>query len=70
MILGIDIWFIAKLFVLVGLGVYLAFSAVVVRQVMLMTETLEVGFEQAVKFFSFVHFFAAILVFILALFFL
>lgn len=70
MILGIDIWFIAKIFVLIGLGVYIAFAAVVVRQVMLMTETLAVGVEEPIRLFSFVHFFAAILVFLLALIFL
>lgn len=68
--LGIDIWFLAKGFVLLGLLVYLAFAAVLVRQVMLMTQTIKVSFEQPIRFFSFAHFFLAILVFLLALLFL
>lgn len=66
----IPVWTVAKVFVLFGLGVYIAFAAVVVRQVMLMTETLEVGFEAPIKILGFVHLFFAIFVFIIALTFL
>lgn len=68
--LGIDIWFVAKVFVLLGLLVYLAFATVLLRQVMLMTQTIKVSFEQPIRFVSFAHFFLAILVFLLALLFL
>lgn len=63
----IDIWFIAKAFVLVGLGVYFVFALVVVRQIQLMTDTLEVGFETPIKILGLLHLLFAIAVFILAL---
>lgn len=37
-ILNINIWGMAKLFVLIGLAVYVLFAFIVVRQVKLMTE--------------------------------
>jgi len=37
-ILNINVWGIAKLFVLIGLAVYVVFAFIVVRQVKLMTE--------------------------------
>lgn len=35
---------------------YIIFAAVVIKQVKIMTETLEVGFEGAVKLLAFMHF--------------
>jgi len=66
-LLGISIWFIAKIFVLIGLLLYLAFALVVLRQVQLMIETVEVGFETPIKFLAYVHLAFAVLVLILAL---
>lgn len=66
-LLGISIWLIAKIFVLIGLLLYLAFSLVVIRQVQLMIETVEVGFEAPIKFLAYVHLAFAVLVLILAL---
>ncbi len=64
---GISLWFIAKIFVLFALAIYLVFSLVVARQVHLMTDTVEVGFEAPVKILSYVHLIFAILVFVFAL---
>ena len=66
-ILGISIWAVAKVFVLIGLGIYIIFAFVVVRQVQLMTDTLVVGFEQAVRLLVLGHLIFAIGVFVLAL---
>lgn len=66
-ILDISIWPIVKIMFLVGLGVYVLFSFVVVRQVQLMTDTLEVGFETPIRLLAIVHLLVAVGVFILAL---
>lgn len=51
----LDVWFIVKIFFLVGILVYVVFAAVVVRQVHLMTETLEVGFETPIRILAWLH---------------
>lgn len=66
-LIGVSIWSIAKICVLIALVVYIVFSIVVVRQVHLMTDTLEVGFESEVRTLSFIHLFIAIGIFVLAL---
>ena len=66
-LIGISVWTIAKFFVLIALVVYIVFAIVVVRQVNLMTDTLEVGFENEVKALSVVHLIVALGVFVLAL---
>lgn len=66
-LLGISVWLIVKIFVLLGLVFYFVFALVVVRQVQLMTETLEVGFETQLKILSYLHLAFAILVFLAAL---
>lgn len=65
-IIGVSIWGIVKIGVLILLIIYLVFAFVIVRQVQLMTDTLEVGFESQLKFLSFMHFIFAIGVFIFA----
>jgi len=65
--LGIDIWAIAKFFVIVFLGIYLAFAIVIVRQVMLMINTVKVDFEGFVKFLAYAHLLFSVAVFIFAL---
>ncbi|OGM76209.1 hypothetical protein A2210_00585 [Candidatus Woesebacteria bacterium RIFOXYA1_FULL_40_18] len=66
-ILGISIWFIAKIFVVFAISLYVVFALVVVRQVQLMTDTLEVGFETEVRLLSFIHLLFAIAVLIFAI---
>lgn len=63
----IDIWFFAKIFFLLAILTYVVFASVVVRQVYLMTTTLEVGFETPIRVLAWVHLAAAILIFLFAL---
>ena len=65
--LGASIWFIVKIFFLIAIFVYIVFAGVIVRQVGLMIETLEVGFETPIKIFAWGHFLFAIGVLILAI---
>lgn len=67
MILSLSIWPIIKVFTLILLVIYIIFAFVIVRQVQLMTKTLEVGFETQLKFLSFLHFLFAIGVLIFAI---
>lgn len=56
------IWGIIKVLILVFLLIYVVFAFVVVKQVKLMTVTLEVGFEKQLKLLSFIHLLFAIAV--------
>lgn len=60
------VWLALKLVILFCLSMYIVFAFVVVKQVKLMNETLEIGFEEPIKIISFVHMFIAIFVFVLA----
>lgn len=60
------IWSIAKVMSLVALFIYIVFSFVLLRQVKIMTDTIEVGYENVFKLFSYFHFLFAIAVFIFA----
>lgn len=66
-ILGISVWLIAKIAALILLGMYIIFALVVVRQVQLMTDTIEVGFEVPIRLFSYLHLIFAIFIFLAAL---
>ncbi len=66
-VLGISVWLIVKAMFLIALGVYVLFSIVVVRQVQLMTDTVEVGSEALIRLIALVHLLVAVGVFILAL---
>jgi hypothetical protein len=63
----INIWPIVKIFVLFGLSLYLIFALVVVRQVQLMTKTIQMNFEVPVKMLAVGHLLFAIAVFLFAL---
>lgn len=65
-LLEFSIWDIAKWFVIVGGLVYVVFAVVVVRQVQLMTKTLEVNFEKPVQMLSYLHLLFAVGVLLLA----
>lgn len=65
-LLGISIWFVAKIFAIFGLFIYLVFALVVVRQVKLMTDTLEVGFEFPIRILAYAHLIFAFLVLLAA----
>ena len=66
-IFNFNYWIIIKTLSLVVLGLYIIFAFVIRRQVKVMTDTLTLGFEFAVKFLSFLHLAFAILVFVIAL---
>lgn len=57
---------LVKIASLILLGMYLVFSLVVVRQIKLMTDTLQLGYEQMVKMLGYIHLIFAILVFLAA----
>jgi hypothetical protein len=63
---NLDVWLIAKFVSIIGMIIYLIFSLVVVRQVQLMTDTLQVPHERFVRILSFAHFLFAAGVLILA----
>lgn len=65
-IINVSVWPILKVMFLVALGVYFLFAIVVVRQVQLMTDTLEVGFETPIRIVAVLHLILAISVFALA----
>lgn len=68
-ILGLpSIWLVLKIFFIIGLLVYLIFALVVVRQVRIMNETLDVGFEGVLTIISYLHLLFAIGVLAFALF--
>ncbi|MEK7525955.1 MAG: DUF5657 family protein [Patescibacteria group bacterium] len=64
---GFDIWAIVKILFLFAIAIYVVFAIVVVRQVGLMTKTLEVGFEIPIKFIAWLHLLFALGTFVLAL---
>ncbi len=57
-----------KIFIIFFLILYVGFAAVVIRQVRLMTETLQVGFEGQLRLISFLHFLVAITILIFSFF--
>ncbi len=65
--LDVSVWAVLKIFVLIAMLLYIAFALVVVRQVQLMTKTLNLGFEFPVKTLALLHLIAAAVLFALAL---
>lgn len=66
-IFGISLLPFIKIAALILLGLYIVFALVVVRQVKVMTDTLQLGFEEPIKILSYVHLIFAVFVFITAL---
>lgn len=54
--------------ILLFLAIYIVFASIVIRQVRVMTDTLQVGFEKPIKTLVFVHFAFAVGLFIFSLF--
>jgi len=69
-ILNLNIWVIAKAFVLLGLGVYVIFAFVVVRQVKLMTEVVSGILTSFLRLVAWLFFLFSISVFVFAVVFL
>jgi len=66
-IVNISVWLIAKIMVLFALILYIVFAFVIVKQSRIMTETLELGFENVIKTIAFAHMLFSIGTFVLAL---
>lgn len=56
-----------KIIFLVGIGVYIVFAGVMVRQEQLMADVLEESFEPVLKILVTVHFIASLVIFLLGL---
>lgn len=65
-----SIWLVVKLMMLVGLFLYLAFSVIVVRQVVLMSKTLIGEFGDILRLISWVHLILTMAILLLAMVFL
>jgi hypothetical protein len=61
------IWSIVKIFFCVGLGVYVVFALVVFRQIQIMSETVKLKLEMAIKILAFIHLLFALLLLVLAI---
>lgn len=66
-LIGISIWTITKVFFLVAIAIYVVFAFVMVKQVNLMTDTLEVDFETSIRIISYLHLIFSVVVFVVAL---
>lgn len=62
-----NIWMVVKFFTVVLLGMYMIFALVIVRQVKMMTDTLQLGFEGPAKLLSYAHLIFAAFVLLSAL---
>jgi hypothetical protein len=62
------VWLIVKILALVGLGLYVIFAGIIVRQEQLMANVLEENFEPVLRLLTIIHLVAAIAVFFLAFF--
>jgi len=63
-ILNFNIWNIAKIFVLIGLAVYVVFAFIVVRQVKLMTEVVSGILTGILRFVSWILFLFSVFIFL------
>lgn len=63
----LNLWFLGKIAFLFAIAIYVFFAFVVVKQVFLMTSTIQTGVEFFVKTIAWMHLLAAITVFLLAL---
>jgi hypothetical protein len=61
-------WIIAKLVAILGLGIYTVFAFVIVRQVAMMTNTLQLGLEATLRVFAYLHFFFALILLAISIF--
>lgn len=66
-LINVDIWLVAKILVLVALGLYLLFALMIIKEVDLMNKTLKGIFNLPLRLIAILHFGLAVLVFIIAL---
>jgi len=65
--LGISIWLVAKIFVVLFLGIYVVFGLVIIKQIRLMLDTLDIGLALIIRLIGWAHLLFAIGVFILGI---
>lgn len=63
----ITVLFLGKIFAIIALSLYIIFAVVVVKQVGLMTRTIEVGLEGLIKLVAWAHLIFAITVLVIAI---
>ena len=63
----LTIWLLIKLLFLVGLGIYIFFAVIIIRQADLMNRTLKGTLDVSVRLLAWIHFLAALFIFVLAL---
>lgn len=63
-----SVWFLVKIFFLVGISVYLIFAVVLIKQVNLMLETVEETLDGFLRTVARAHLVFALAVFLIALF--
>jgi hypothetical protein len=61
------VWTVVKIFFLIGLGVYLIFALVVIKQAQIMTQSVKLQFEIPIKILALIHFVFAVGVFLFVL---
>lgn len=61
------VFILLKFLIVFGLGLYIIFAAVILRQEQLMADVLEESFEPVLRLASFLHLIASVTVFFLAL---
>lgn len=66
-LVNISIWFIVKIFFIVGLVIYNIFALVVLKQANIMTQTLNVGLELPIKLIAILHLIFALSILIFAI---
>jgi hypothetical protein len=62
-----SIWLLVKAAFLLGILIYIVFAVIVVRQVKIMMEALDVGFEKVIRLLAYLHLLGSIASFLLAL---
>ena len=63
---GMSVWLVAKGLMVIALILYLVFAVVVIRQVQLMSRTLNGALELPLKLLSYIHLGLAVLVMLMA----
>lgn len=61
-LVDISLWSIAKVFIIFANFIYIVFAFVVIRQVKMMTDTLELGYDNLVKNLSYLNLILGIVV--------
>lgn len=68
LVVGVPAWMIVKISVLIFLFIYIIFAIIVTRQINLMSETLDVEFDEIIKVIGMFHLIISVAIFLLSLF--